>query len=202
MALGDSYISAADLREYSQITNPYDDVLLLTVGKAVSRRIEQHCNRQFNDAGSATARVFTPMGNRIETDEFHTSSGLIVQVDRGDDGTYEETVTSGYYRLEPVNGVVDGQTGWPYRRIVMRSTYYGLPCGPSVQVTARWGWSAVPDIVTEAVKIQCLAVLDARNSPGGEMGTGDYVATVRSKQLDPRVRMLLEPYVRYKATVA
>lgn len=202
MALGDAYCSAAELKTHMSVSDAVDDTAIGRVILSVSRWIERHCGRQFNDAGAATARTYRPCSvSLVDVDEFHTTSGLLVKTDSGDDDTFETTITSTDYVLHPLNGVVDGQTGWPYRQIRLRNgaSFPTVSVGPSVQVTAQWGWAAVPSDVKEAALIQSARIFGRRYSHNGLIGTvgqGDFVFGV-SRQLDPDVRELLAPFVRH-----
>jgi hypothetical protein len=203
MALGDLYVSVEDLRDYVQLSDPYDDDLIQAVAYACQARIESHCDRQFNDAGAdnLVARVFAPTSSHIiRTDDFSTTTGLEVALDTTGTGTYGTALASTEFYVEPLNGVVAGQTGWPYKRIVMRNRC--LSAGPSVEVTARWGWAAVPQPVQRALCVLTASVLDRRNSPNGIIGTGDFVFEVRRAKLDPTVLMLLQPYVKSELLIA
>lgn len=198
MALGDLYVSVDDLRAYLNIGDPLDDDLVAAVSAAAQNIVDQHCGRQFNDAGTTSARVYAPDGRFVHVDDFSTTSGLAVAI--GSNGSFTETLTINTdFHLEPLNGIVSGVTGWPYKRIVTSGRC--MYPGPTVQVTARWGWAAVPDGVQTAVKIQAASVLDRRNSPNGTIGTGDFIFEMRRAKLDPTVLMLLQPYVRTELAV-
>src|SRR5678816_2373102 len=148
--IGDPYCSVLQLRDYCQVNDSIDDSILGQVCNAVSWGIEQYCRRQFNDAESATARVFYPDSLfHVAVADFHTVTGLIVKT--GD--TFATTLTD--YTLEPLNGIQRGRTGFPYRKIRLNSGTFTTSTvrRPTVQVTARWGWAAVPDAVTMAALI-------------------------------------------------
>lgn len=197
MALGDPYASVAEIKAQTDIKDAVDDAYIATVASAISRQIEAHCGRQFNDAGTATARIFRPQSwNLVRVDEFHTTTGLIVKIDTGNDGTYATTLTD--YNLHPLNGVVAGVPGWPFDEV---EVFGGrtLPCHtdrPGVQVTARWGWASVPTDVKQAALIQAAKIFGRRYSHNGLVGSGDFVFRVSTLQLDPDVQALLNAYVR------
>lgn len=183
MALGDPYITVADLKAHANVQDVDDDGYLETLVKAVSRSIERHTGRQFNDAGSVSARKFRASHPyRLDVDDFSTETGLIVSA---------ESRTFTDLTLEPLNGVVGGVTGWPFDRIVSQSS--GFPS--TVDVTARWGWAEVPDDVYQAALIQAARIFGRRYSTNGIVGQGDFVFRV-SLKMDPDVAMMLEPYRR------
>jgi len=138
-ALGDSYASEAELEAR---LGTDDDGTFATVLSAASRGVESFCHRQFNKTTSATARRFRPLDwRRLPVDDFHTVTGLIVNVGVTvwDAADYDEY---------PWDGIVDGQTGWPF------FTLYGVNRSWSntltTTVTAQWGWAAVPAGIKQA----------------------------------------------------
>jgi hypothetical protein len=130
------------------------------------------------------------------TDDFRTTTNLVVKT--GVDGTYDTTLTLGTdYFVEPLNGIEDG-ISVPYRRITSRNWEFDCADeGPTVQVTAAWGWTAVPDDVTYAALIKGSRLFKRRTSPEGVLGGfADFGAVRISRQEDPDVMDLLESYRR------
>ncbi len=202
MALGDTYVTLLELKDrLGDIGNEDDDVLQGALN-AASRGIEKFTGRQFNDAGTATARVYRPdTHNRVQVDDFHTTTGLIVATDEGDTGVFGSTWTAGQYELTPLNGIVDGETGWPYSKIRAVSDRY-FPCGrrATVQVTARWGWATAPAAVKEACLISAVEIFKLKDAPFGVGGYTDFgIMRVRD---NPFVARMLAPYQRHVLLVA
>ena len=198
MAIGDPYCTVEALREYCQINDVVDDVYMLSIAKAISNGIESYCHRQFNDAGSATARVFYPDStSHVVVDDFSTITGLLVKT-----GTaFGTTLTD--YTLEPLNGVQHGRAGFPYRTIRLHAgSFTSSSVGrPTVQVTARWGWTAVPDDIKIAALMQGARKFKRRYSPTGlqTIGTGDMAFTAFVSRIeDPDVKELLHDFVLAK----
>jgi len=196
MALGDPYCSTAELRDYCQIPDNVDDVQLATVAAAISNGIESYCRRQFNDAVTPSARVYVPDStSHVIVDDFHTVTGLVVKTGDGAAGVFGTTLTD--YTLYPLNGVQHGRTGFPWRRIVLPAASFVTSTAGrgTVQVTARWGWAAVPADVKVAALIQGARVFGRRNSPHGliSVGSGDYPFRV-SRIDDPDVVRLLADF--------
>lgn len=163
-----------------------------------SRAVDKVCRRRFYATDTASARRFAPSTSRcsVRVDDFHTTTGLVVAVDSGDDGTFATTLTVDVdFELEPVNGVVDGEEGWPFSKIVTAGTL--LPRGlrrNSVRVTAKWGWASVPPDVAEATEITASEMLKMHEAPFGVIGgLGDFVFRVRQ---NPIAMSMLAPYVR------
>jgi len=194
MALGDSYITAYELKEYARIADSSDDDQVTSVVNAVSRTIERYCGRQFNDAGSASARVFqASRADRVRVDDFSTTTGLVVKSDTALDGTYGTTIAASSYDVTPFNGVVEGQPGNPYRQIVLSADSFIVSNRPTVEITAQWGWAAVPADVKQAALIQAARIFGRRESAHGVLGFGDYVVRV-SNRLDTDVEGFLDRY--------
>jgi hypothetical protein len=196
MAIGDSYASLPELKDRLGITDTVDDERGNDALESASREIESACGRQFNQTASATARIFYPHDACWATvDDFYTLSGLVVATDGGDDGTYETTWTAADYQLEPLNGVFDGEQGWPYSEIraISRSFPTGVRRAP-LQVTAQWGWAAVPAPVRQACLILAAETLKLKDAPFGVAGFGEFGA-VRVRD-NPMVAKKLAPYMR------
>jgi hypothetical protein len=203
MALGDPYATQSELKGYmgdSESTDnaKYDDAL-----SAASRGIDHYCQRQFNKTTSATARVYYPANCRyVEVDDFHTITDLVVKYDTGDAGTYATTVTSANYQLLPLNGIVQGESGWPYNAFKFQAL--DVPVAtvrPSVQITAQWGWNAVPGPVKQACLLLAAEAFKlAREAPFGVAGFGAFGA-VRVRD-NPRAMSMLNPYRRSAVLVA
>ena len=194
MALGDPYINLQELKAYTHIDDSLADTQVTSVVNAISRNIERHCGQVFNDAGSATPRIFRPMtASWVSVDPFNTLTGLVVKSDTGADDTYATTLAATTYFEEPFDGIVDGQLGHPYRDIRLHSGSFIINGRPSVQVTARWGWAAVPADVKQAAYIQAARILGRRESVHGVLGAGDFVVRV-SNRLDPDVSEMLSAY--------
>lgn len=202
MALGDSYATLVELKARLEITDNADDTRLTDALSAASRGIEKFCGRQFNKATTATTRVYYPRaGCWVDVDDIHTTTDLVVKTDEGDDGTYETTWSTTDYQLEPLNGIVDGETGWPYSIIrAVASRYFPATSQRApVQVTAQWGWNAVPASVKEATLVLAEDVFKLADTPFGAGGFGEF-GRIRARE-NPHVAMLVGPYRRHVALV-
>lgn len=149
MAIGDPYALPADLQAR---LNKADDGTYTSLLDAASKAVERFCQRQFNTDGATSAREYEPYdAEMLAVDDFHTSTGLVIDIDG-------ETVDLTDVILEPRNGIVDGQTGWPFFQIIARTALWPVtsrfrpwPLNPPViTVTADWGWAAVPAAIKEA----------------------------------------------------
>lgn len=200
MAITNGYLTLAEATSWLRITDSTDDTIIEALVESASRSIDKFCGWHFYAETSASARTFTAHSMEwIAVDPISSTSGLIVQTDDNDDGTFETTWTSAEYQLEPLNNL--GKSEPVYH---VRAT--GRGSGPTwpiagrnalVQITARWGWPSVPNAVKQACRLQVARLNLRRQAPGGvlispDLGTSDRLYA----QLDPDARVLLEPYRR------
>ncbi len=175
-----------------------DDEVARAINSA-SRSIDSWCNRRFYVDGSVSARVFAAEDPvTLKVDDFSTSTGLIVKTDTVGNGTFDRTWSSEDYQLEPLNGVVEGIEGWPYWRIrAIDDEAFPVDRRARVQVTAKWGWAAVPDAVFQACLIQSLANFKRKDAPFGVIGFDEMAGAVRAGgNLESAAQTLLAPYRR------
>lgn len=164
--------------------------------------VEAFCGRKFTQDSAVSARVYRtadacyfrlPAGHDIST-----TTGLIVKTDDSGSGTFGTTWTIDTdFVLEPFDGVgYDGATGWPYNRICAVGSRYFWRSSynrPNLQVTAKWGWAAVPTAVFEAVLLHAATLWKMKDAPFGMTG-GDLLGNGLRAQQNPAVAALLARY--------
>lgn len=205
MALGDPYATLTDVKDYIRIPNAGNDfdALLTHAIESISQEIERHCNRQFNNTTTPSARTYeptTPYWSYV--DDFHTTAGLVVKVDADGDGVFETTVPASDYELEPFNGIVDGQEGWPFQKISLLGGYFPRYARRKgvLQVTAQWGWEAVPEPVISAFRILVAETFQLKDAPFGVVGSDQFGNVLRVR--DNRMASAkLARYVRSRVMV-
>lgn len=193
MALGDPYVTVPQFKDYllgtSQNANlTGGDAQFLDALESASREIDSYCARQFNKTDTASPREFKPDHCAWSyVDDFHTTTGLVVKLDSSGNGTFSRTLTTSEYELEPGNGMRDGMD-WPYYKIRLLgglrfpSVYGGR--SRVLQVTARWGWAAIPDPVIAATKIMAAETWKLKDAPVGVLGLNEFgVVRVRQNKL-------------------
>lgn len=196
MSITNGYATLAQIKNRLNITSTSDDTMLEEAVESASREVDNFCGRRFYADAAATARVFYPVnGCRVLVDDFYDLASLQIAVDNDDDGVYE-TLLSGGYVLKPLNGVVDGEAGWPYWKIdavggLSWPTWSGRP---PIQVTAKWGWSAVPKPVYQATLLVATANYKLKDVAFGTAGVGD-IGTVTVRDV-PAARAKLGKYQR------
>lgn len=200
-------ITAADLKTHLNIgtvvSDSTDDTPIGWAVAAANSSVVNYCGRTFETTttSSASARVYRPASPTLTlTDDFWTTESLTVKLATGVDGTYPTSLTLNTdYWAEPLNGLQDGRAV-PYDTLrsstwVFPAIYAGARVYPSVQVTAAWGWAAVPDPVFEATLIFAARLFKRRTSPEGIIGGfADFGAIRITNRQDPDVAMLLCDY--------
>lgn len=201
MTWAPDYITVADLAAAMRIDDDDDDGNLQTAVSAASRAVDRATGRQFGLTAGVEARYYTarwdPRLSRwtVPIDDVQTAVGLLVATDPDDDGTYEALIDQ--YALRPVNAAAIGR---PWHLIVVHpsSTYSPDARDAGVEVRARFGWSAVPDVVTSAVTLQAIRFANRRDSPYGIAGSPDTGSELRLlAKVDPDVAVMLSGVTRW-----
>lgn len=200
-AYGSSYATLTELKARLQISDATEDDMLELALVASSRCIDDWCRRSFSASTAASTRVYAPLSGELAiVDDFWTTDGLVIATGYGDD-VYDTTLGTADRFLEPVNGLVGGQSGWPYWRIRTRNgALYPSALATTLQVTAKWGWAAIPAPVHQACLILAEEIYKLKDTPFGVAGYGEYGA-VRVRD-NPKVASMLAPYRREAVLVA
>lgn len=164
---------------------------------AAIQAVQDYCGRDFGKTAEASesARVYgCPQGGQWRgiyssteaiVHDIWSTTNLVIKTDEGDDGTYETTWSSSDYVLEPLNQL-DGESYTPYWRIraVESRLFPVYSRRPALQVTAAWGWTAVPADVKQAALLKA-AWLYARG--GATLGVAGFgqMGEVRVGRFDP-----------------
>lgn len=198
MPVVNGYASLNDLKTALRIQDGVDDSLLEVALESASRLIDEYTMRNFYNAGTAT-RVFVPSDDDcVAIDDAISISSIAVSTLLNK--TYDQTWTTAEYQTEPLNGVVDGLSGWPITRIravgVWEFPYDEDDEIATVQITGVWGWSAVPTAVKQATIIQAMRIFKRLDSPLGVISSPDTGYFRVSSRIDPDVAMLLNSYRR------
>jgi len=202
MAITNGYATLNDFKTYLFPSSNYgtsEDPQMEAAIEAASRSIDAYTSRRFYSDSTVSARVYyadSPI--RCVIDDFSTITGLIIKTDTGDNGTYDQTWDSTEYVLEPINSEIGGISGQPYNTIIATIPKMFPTTGrrPRVQVTAKWGWAAVPNTIFQSCLIQAARVYRRAQTPEG-FAAGEGFGAIRvSTRLDPDVQMMIAPYRR------
>lgn len=204
MAWKPDYAQLADLKHALApgIADTVDDAELTRALKAASRAIDSYCGRQFGKEDEPVVRYYTPRSRgraAVVIDDLMDVAGLVVKTGSGD-GIFDETLTlDSQVRLFPWNAAADRR---PWTMLVGINGAH-LPCRErAVEVTARWGWEAVPEVVEQACLLQAARIFTRKNAPFGIAGSPELGSETRLlAKLDPDVAVLLSGVRRYWSAV-
>lgn len=203
MTVTNGYTTVSQLASLCQISSAVDDPILEVAINAASRMIDNYCGWRFWQDTTVVARTFEPcdedeldLMDYPSGDGISTAVGLIVKLDQSGDGTYETTLTATTdYVLKPSNALLEYPQR-PYTMIALTRTYAFAKARdnrPTVEVTAKWGWPAIPDDVTAA----CLLISrdlykEVKSAP---FGVADFGGEGPLRiGVNRTARTLLDPY--------
>lgn len=185
------YVELDELKAMLQIDDYVDDNLLAGHIEAASRTVDDICHRTFSLDAVASARTFYPQSSLVcSVDDIGTTAGLLVKIDDSLVGTFDFTVTD--FTAQPDNALARNV---PITKLIAYDTYWPTDIRPTVQVTARWGWPAVPEPVKSATAIMAGRLFKRADSLLGVAGFGDLGA-ITLRAVDPDVKLMLSAYVR------
>lgn len=198
--LGRLYCTPEELRARVNITGGTSDVQVLGAVTAVSRWIEDHCDRVFWRA--AGTRTYVPSSlYQVTVDDLVEVT--TIKTDPAGTGTFSVTWSASDYQLLPVNPSTRSEAR-PYTAIRAVGALTFPACSTArtdlVQVVGVFGWPAVPAAVREAAAIWATDLLKLSTMAFGIAGYGEY-GPVRARP-NPIVEALLGPYRLYPAMVA
>lgn len=194
MALTNAYCTLQEVKNALAIEDPQDDLAIEAAILATSRMIDDYTGRFFYRDGTQAAPVV-----RFYTakDWWTTNVDDIIYINEiATDDNFDQLYTTVWatsdYMVEPVN---NPRRGWPWTRLLAIGSYIfpaNLP--QSVRVSGVWGWTAIPEEIKMACRLQAARFFVRRQSPFGIAGSPE-IGTVRlSSRLDPDVELLLKPF--------
>lgn len=184
--MANEYATVAELKQQiTSITTTSLDAELQEKLTAASRRIDRDTNRRFyQDSVTSTRTYAFTHPTLILVDDISTTTGLTFAINGA-------TLDSTNYEYLPENAIAKGLPIEAVRNC------FGWPCGwgQKLQVTAKWGWAAVPDEIKEATLLLASRLMKRRDSPDGVAGNADY-GVVRVSRYDPDYDNLIGPFIR------
>lgn len=210
MPLTNAYTDVATFEAYMTITKGVQLLEEMVINSA-SRAIDDFCHRRFWLDPEPVARTFIPdslIKVDLETD-LGSTDGLVVSTDPSGDGSFDIVWASTDFQLLPQNAPFASPEAkpWDTLRAVGTKTFPWLVNTwltrlDRVQVSARWGWPAVPSAVTQACLIKAARLYHRKDSPQGVAGFGEFGVVRISPKDDPDLCLLLQNYVRSPVLVA
>ena len=192
MAIKRGYLKLEQLKEAVGEDSELHDEAYERAIEAASRQIDEFRGDQFWLDQTPTARLFRAEHPLILwTGDFADTTGLTVATDLDGDGTYETVWATDDVSAEPLRRL----NGRPFDRLIACGGRL-FPCArprPTVQVTARWGWPAIPEAVIQACQILAIDNFKSKDLTGGVAGLSD-LGPIRIAAFNPQARALLLPY--------
>lgn len=197
MAIVNGYVTLPELKRWLRYEEPEDaqpdDELYEATATAVSRYVDNYCNRHFYQI--TEERDFC--ASDVHTIALGTFNDLVsiteLSTDEDGDGVFAEVWDAADYETRPKN------TLGPYRfiRAIGRRFPRNTAAGgrlERIRVEGVWGWPTVPEAVHQATLIQAARVAKRKEAPEGILGLNQFGVLRVSGKPDPDVRDLLGSY--------
>lgn len=194
--MANAYLTVPELQNALPVSDSGDVVLLGTAIDGASRSVDAYCGQRFWADATVKTREYWASGNLARVDPISTTNGLIVKTDPASDGTFGTTLTiTTDFVLLPANAP-DNYPAAPYTQILLPDTTFPWSARrPNLQVTATFGWPAVPEDVKAAAMLLARDLYkELKDAPFGVAGVAEF-GVLRIRQ-NPTARMLLGRYRR------
>lgn len=201
------YSTVGELARELNMVDGQDFDKLAVALTAASRQLEAECGGEtgprffWQDASVTTRRYHAEDSAVCYVDDISTSTGLVVKIDDTGDATFETTLASTDYELYPLNAAVSTPVQ-PWYQIVAGMGNYAWPLPgngrPGVQVTAKFGWAAVPADIEKATLVQAVLLYKSTAAWSGALSFDDGGYTQMRPRLHPIASMLIEPFRRVR----
>jgi hypothetical protein len=205
------YVDKADVKAYLGLSGTSQDNNIDRSIDGACRLIDAYCQRRFWVDSTVQVKYFTPESTTfISVPDISTTTGLIVELDTSDNGTYDTTLVrdTDYYLLPvnpKINYVADGNTYLePYTELRILETRSSERFEPlivkNIKITAKWGWSAIPQAITQATIIQAVRLWKRKDTPFNVFGNEQIGTQELFTKFDPDAKELLKGYRRLNLT--
>lgn len=135
------YASLAQVKRQLRISDTTDDTVLDQTISDVSRQIDQFCERHFFPV-VAVKYFETDDSAELCLPGEDLLSVTTLEVDQGDDGTYEESWASSTYSLSPRNAATDypPRPYWAIHIPGRNTNYFPVAGDYPIKITGLWGY--------------------------------------------------------------
>lgn len=198
MSISAAYAAPAEYRRVVGMTDAGLDADIAADLMAVSRYLDGEMRRFFTRDASPVIRIFAPAhdGKNLAVSDL-SGPPTLVRVDTAGNGTFSTTLAAADYILLPLDAPLNPEP-WPFTS--MQLTGLGLvgafSVNQRVEITARWGWPAVPEPIRRAaIHITAILRLETPRATKRIAELGDTVET--SPQAQNIVRQLTNQYKRW-----
>lgn len=199
MPVVNGYCSELELRTWmSDSGSILSQSLIEGAINATSRMIERFCGRRFwKDESPTTRKYIVSDPDIVWVDDIATTDGLIVKTDDLADGSFTTLWGSTDYELSPFNSEVDSATPHAFYRIHGVERLFPVnKYRRTLEVTASFGWSAIPDQVKQACLMKSNMIVLRKDSPYGIAGFSEFGVVRINRTEDPEITRLLAPFVK------
>lgn len=201
----DQYVDKEDLKGMIGLSGTSQDDNLDNAINASSRLIDQMTGRHFYKSESVQVKYFnTDNPYYLDTPDIAHTTGLIVQLDTTDDGTYDTTLTldTDFY-LKPLNVVdMEGDYDLPFSTLVIldkrSSERFDPDIVKNVKITAIWGFNRIPDAIKQACLLQSSRLWKRKDSPFSTYGSSEVGERELFQKMDPDAKTLIQPYIKHR----
>lgn len=169
-------ISVDQFKDYTRNELHFDYDEIVGVLETTDEFLADLCRRRWVVAGdTATTRHYAPR-SATDTIRFHDCVAVSTIAVAG------ETVDASEYQLEPLNGLDWAGNARPYEQARLIGARWPFDnFRATVAVTARWGWPAIPSLVTRAAFVLAKDISMHRDVAFGTIVVPD-VAALRIRQ--------------------
>jgi hypothetical protein len=192
LAITDAYATAAEYRtRYSitQTSGQLAEAAILADLTAISRHIDSKVGRFFTKDASAVARKYRRDERNPNAEILHVDdlvSVTSIKIDEDNDGSFadESALAVADFELQPVNAALGAEVK-PFTMI--RATPWGAqgswPTGIWIEVTAVFGWPAVPAAIKSAtLDIAAILRIESPRATRRIPEMGDAIESSREAQ--------------------
>lgn len=201
MAVTDAYATAAEYRARVGKADTADDSTISAQLAAISRFLDWKTGRHFTQDAAVTTRLYDGSGQaylRLE-DDIASLTGLVVKADLDGDYDFDEAdetlALNTHYWIDSQRATF-GSEAMPWGRLQLIPSSGRLNVWPdqrnAVQVTAIFGWPAVPAAIKEATVALTRQLRDLQHS-GMTLTLENLDAQVR---VSPQASRLVDDLVR------
>jgi hypothetical protein len=199
MSISAAYETAANYRAVVGSTDSGKDAEILIDLTAVSRYLEGRLGRFFTKDATPVARVYLPPTNSatLRVDDL-AAAPTAIKLDTSGDNTFATTLAATDYELLPLNAA-RGPEVRPFTviRLTPWGNYSGFLTTQRVQVTAQFGWPAVPVPVKRAtIHLTAILRLETPRATNRIPELGD--AMNASPEAQHIIRQLTDSYAVYR----
>ena len=201
--MSNQYVTKAQVKANLGLSGTSQDDNIDRSINSASRLIDMYCNRRFWQDSTVTVKTFTPKSTvYIDVPDISTATGLIVKLDTTDNGTFDTTLTkdTDYYLL-PTNPQYNKQVSstdhyYPYTEIRILEQRSSERFEPliinNIQITAKFGWSAVPETIEQATLIQAIRLWKRKDTPFNVFGNETTGQQELFTKFDPDAKELIK----------